>query len=437
MIRRELMKKAKRRGLVWAGLLALVLASIPGYVVIWPGTRVGGVEVGWMTPSKALEHLEKILSWEDRYVLLQGKDGMQERVLWRELGVTPDVRRTVASLKRPLWLWFRRDYPLLMHVDSKMLRAWLDAAALIFNVEPQDARYVVGADDAVSVVPDRSGWFLDREKVLSELTQGEKWDRIPDTMELPFIDVQPDTRKEELEAYLPLTLIASYSTFYEDNNDRAHNIHLAAKSLDGVMLKPGEVLSFNHVTGPRTGERGYRKASVFVGNEIVDDFGGGVCQVSTTLYVALCKAGFQVVERHNHGMPVAYVPLGLDATVVFDLLDLKMKNDTGFPCVIKAETGQGRITVKVFGKKENGLSIEVESRIIEEIPAEYPSAGQETQGEGSANAGEGQKKLRSGYMVETLRKYVKDGKVIRVEKLNTSWYPPEKPVRPSSVKGTG
>lgn len=418
-------------GSVLGILLVMATASVPGYFIIWPGTTVCNIDLGGITPAKAEMYLKEKLLWEERKLVLVGQDATKKVVPFEVLGLNPDIKNTVSALRRPLWdAFLRKEFPLVISVDQSKLESWLRETITDFNVPAKNATFIINEKDQVVVKPGRLGWVLDKEKFMKILLRDKKWFYVPDFIDLPFVQVKPRVTKEELESFLPLEVISSYTTSYQDKNDRAYNIFLAGKALDGVTVRPGEVLSFNNITGPRTKERGYRKAPVFVGNDVVDDYGGGVCQLSTTLYVALLGAGFEVVERHNHGMPVSYVPLGFDATVVFDLLDLKMKNAGTWPCVIKVEVNQGFCTVKVFGRKDEGIVIEVGSRIIEEIPAKEESIAQVALEDNSQNA-KSRKNLRNGFLVETFRKYIKDGRVIKIEKLNISWYPPEKP-NPSS-----
>ena len=336
-----------------------------------------------------------------------------------------------------MWLILKKQYPLLFDIDQKRKNAWVDKVAARFNQAPMDASFKVTEDDKVEVLSGRLGILVNQDALVESVYSDGKWHEITTRIELPFIHIKPEVATEELESYLPLELVSSYSTYYQDKIDRAHNIALAGSSLDGLTINPGQVLSFNDTTGPRSKERGYRKAGVFVGTSVVDDYGGGVCQVSTTLYVALLKAGFEIVERYNHGMPVSYVPLGMDATVAFDILDLKMKNSTQVPCILKIQARDGCLTVKVFGKKDPDLVIEIEPKVVKEIPAQPVDSGDGLGGDGlGGDSIENTPKLRSGFMVETSRKYIHGGSVVKVEKLNSSWYPPEKP-KPSSSETLG
>ncbi|MGI6628389.1 MAG: VanW family protein [Bacillota bacterium] len=404
--------------------LALIVAAVlPGYLLIWPGTRVCGIGLGGLSMRQAVYALEEAFSWDTRQIEIVGADGDSEQFPLKSTGITPDIEGTVMALRRPLWLILRKEYPLLVYDDEEQKSAWFNELAGRFNQTPMNASFKVTEDDRVEVTGSRLGVLVNLDELEVSLFNTGKWFDIISRIELPLIYVKPEITTEQLEDHLPLEVASSYSTYYQDKNDRAHNIALAGSVFNGFIIDPGQVLSFNDTTGPRSKERGYRKAGVFIGTSVVDDYGGGVCQVSTTLYVALLKAGFEIVERYNHGMPVSYVPLGMDATVAFDILDLKMKNSTDVPCILKIQAQDGCLTVKVFGKKDPDMVIEIEPKVVKEIPAQPLDSGGGFGGDGIENT----PKLRSGFMVETSRKYIRGGRVVKAEKLNSSWYPPEKP----------
>jgi len=398
--------------------------------MILPGTRVCGVPVGGLSPRNAAERIQQNLSWDTRTVTFTKGDESVEALLGKDLGITPLYEASAAQCRRPLWLAFRRDYPLLVSVDTGALSAFVSELAARFNREPESASFAIEGD-TVKVVPDVAGWRLDTARLEELLRFDRGLSVVPRSLTLPGHDVIPEITAAELERYLPLERISVYRTTYADGNDRAHNIVLACESLSLVTLWPGETFSFNQVVGPRTKERGYRKAPVFVGSDIMDDYGGGVCQVSTTLYLAMLKAGFEIAERYCHAQPVTYVPLGFDATVAYGYLDMRMTNPGDTPCLVRAIANKGELTVEVFGRPVPDLAIEVESRVLKEIPAEQPDGGEGgggaagPGGDGSASAEK--PKLRNGYLVETVRKWVRGGRVERIERLNTSMYPPEKP----------
>lgn len=146
--------------------------------------------------------------------------------------------------------------------------------------------------------------------------------------------------------------ISSYTTkFKASETNRVFNIQRASNSINNKVILPGETFSFNKTTGPRSYKAGYKKASVIVNGQFIQDDGGGVCQVSTTLYNALLNSNMQIVQRHPHSLPVAYVPKGRDAAVAYDYLDLKFKNNRNVPVTIKSNVSGNTLTVKMYINK--------------------------------------------------------------------------------------
>lgn len=141
--------------------------------------------------------------------------------------------------------------------------------------------------------------------------------------------------------------IGAFRTWISGSGGRVANIILATASLNNYLLLPGEVFSFNAANGPRTAERGYRPAPIIVGDRVVPGLGGGVCQVSTTLYNAVLRAGLEVVERYPHSQPVGYVPPGMDATVA-DTLDFKFRNSTDRLIMIRSSNWGGSIDIRIW-----------------------------------------------------------------------------------------
>jgi len=148
-------------------------------------------------------------------------------------------------------------------------------------------------------------------------------------------------------------LLSDYTTSFDPNQkERTLNIKLAAKAIDGMLLKPGEVFSFNHTVGPRTVVAGYQVAMIIEGNEFVPGLGGGVCQVSSTLYnaVRLASPSLSVIERSRHSLPVTYVPPGQDATVVYPNLDFKIRNDSDGYLLIRSCVNRNTLNFSIYGK---------------------------------------------------------------------------------------
>lgn len=143
------------------------------------------------------------------------------------------------------------------------------------------------------------------------------------------------------------TLLGSYTTEYNVNEQRAVNVELAAARVNGIVLQPQEQFSFNTSVLPRTTANGYVPGPAFSAGREIEAVGGGICQVSSTLYVAMLLSGMPATERYYHSLPVDYVPAGLDATIAGNYKDLKFVNVFSFPVSIKAEAKDGVLTVSL------------------------------------------------------------------------------------------
>ena len=193
-----------------------------------------------------------------------------------------------------------------------------------------------------------------------------------------------------------------------EDPDRAVNLSLAAQAIDGAIIEPGQVFSFNDIVGDTETNSDYRIALVVFGNSLSYDRGGGICQVSTALYIAALQANMEIVERHPHTLAPDYAPMGLDATLVYGTLDLQLKNTSAYPIRISAEAVDQTVTVKLIGiPLEDGLSIEAVSKITEHF---------DQSGDGSTD------EQTVYYVAESSRVYYKDGAEVKEENLSTDRY---------------
>ena len=164
-------------------------------------------------------------------------------------------------------------------------------------------------------------------------------------------------------------LLSSYTTYFDSKNEaRCHNIRLAASLINGAVLQNGDIFSFNERVGQRTSERGFERAAIIENGEFVEGVGGGVCQVSTTLYNAALLAGCRVVEYHPHSLAVSYVPPSRDAMVSGTFFDLKFKNTTGSTLYFKSVTGENFVRFKVYGR-DFGIKYDLNSTVTGAIVA--------------------------------------------------------------------
>jgi vancomycin resistance protein YoaR len=144
-------------------------------------------------------------------------------------------------------------------------------------------------------------------------------------------------------------LVASYQTFYGGEPNRIHNVQLVAHLVDRHLIAPGQTFSFNGTTGDRSANKGFLEAPVIINGEVTTGLGGGVCQVSTTVFNAAYEAGLPIVERTNHALYISHYPQGRDATVNYPDVDLKFRNDTGGWLLLRTWVGSSSLTVALYG----------------------------------------------------------------------------------------
>lgn len=231
--------------------------------------------------------------------------------------------------------------------------------------EAENAHYVY-FDGSLSVKEGILGEKIDEEKLIadirSSLSSGGG------TVTARYIDVKPRYYKKDLEKNVFLRA-EFFTTFSGSKEGRANNIKLAVKKLGDVTLYPEQVLSFNDSVGKRDLESGFLSAKVIIGGKYVDGVGGGVCQVSTTLYNAALLSGLEVVEQHRHTLAVSYVEKSFDAMVSYGYADLKIKNPYSFPVFIRGETIGNKLIFKIFGARQTE-TVERESVVTKIIEPE-------------------------------------------------------------------
>ena len=149
------------------------------------------------------------------------------------------------------------------------------------------------------------------------------------------------------------TRVGRYETIYGGDPNRIHNVQLVAQLIDGKLIAPGATFSFNAATGARTADKGFREAPVIINGEVTNGLGGGVCQVSTTVFNAAYEAGLKITERTNHALYISHYPQGRDATVNYPDVDLKFVNDTPRWLLLRTYVGSSSLDVELYGAPLN------------------------------------------------------------------------------------
>jgi len=310
-------------------------------------------------------------------------------------------------------------YPVQVAIDPERKASLVAEWESQWGRVAQDASLDVDTHNGLVVIPGTLGYKVNVEKSFSGLPQTVSR---TEPLSLPVVveAVQPAVTAEMLKNMGELSSFATYFNTGEVN--RSHNLRKATASINKKVLLPNEIFSFNETVGQRTMEMGYLDAMVIVGNKFEPGLGGGICQVSSTLYNASLLAGLEIVERHNHNLAVAYVKVGRDATVNYGVQDFRFKNNTDRPVFIRAITSGGQLLINIYGNTEYKQRIEIATIIDKTLDYTTVTELDQTLAPGQElvnNNGQ------PGYVVRSFRKFLdKDGKVLRSEQLDTDTYRP-------------
>lgn len=386
------------------------------------GVRVQGVNVGGLKSSDAIQTLKRsLLALDDITVPLVCEGQVVRRMKLKWLKLKPDYEKSVKmalrvgrqksmldSLREFSLAWQEGvNLPLPFVLDEEKALSLLTQLSHSLDKLPQRA-FVNLNGRSISVVPSRDGVVVDIEGTLrlwrEQLREG-KWETLPIAMKT----VRPEVTTEDV-AEIDGIVGQATTYFSASKRNRTHNIRLAASRLDHVLVRPNEIISFNELVGPRTPRHGFKTARVIIRGKFTEDFGGGVCQVAGTLYLAALRAGMEVLQRQRHSRPVDYLPIGLDATVNFGSLDLKLRNPFSTPLYIRTFVKGGKLTVLVLGKRQPNRNYRI-VRIVKRENFSHSSSALKPEG-----------KEGMGYRVTVFRLLVENGVALKRELISTDTY---------------
>lgn len=345
----------------------LVLGVLTGcYIIlnnpnIYNGVKIEGLDVGSHGKNEAVMYLKDVFNQDAKdkeFLFTYSK--YSKSLKYKELGIEYNYDKAVqeayevgragnifARLVDIAKVSFEdKNIDLEYKTNDEKLKMELEQIDKEISVDKKDATITysngefITTDEVIGLSVDLEALKKDVESSISEF----------DVIELPIKKDNPRVVREELNKIKEE--IGTYSTSFKANDsNRSYNVKRASDSIDKKLLLPGETFSFNETTGPRSLKAGYKEATVIYDGKFVPGEGGGVCQVSSTLYNTLLSSQVNIVERHRHSLPVGYVPPGRDATVAYDVLDLKFKNNYSAPIYIQSYVNGNVLTVKMYGNK--------------------------------------------------------------------------------------
>ncbi|TVY09354.1 VanW family protein [Paenibacillus cremeus] len=430
------------------------LPTLPAHVTI------GDWSVGGMPAAELERQLqEKKARLMGQPIRLMVSGGITADLTLEQLGLQVDEQEIKARLRplregsmfqKALYKWHTRGaaWTLPRSMAGEPLTAKLKQVfPQVYARQPVNAQRVVQADDTIRYVPESRVEKVDEEKLASALnallpTWGSaNWagssllehpSRQPATtknplpINVPMKTIEPKITVASLQLQGITRKISEFTTNYPpppsknvSTEGRIYNVCSTAASIQDVVLKPGEVFDYAPYIEQTSKNFGFKEAPVILNGKLVPGIGGGICQVSSTLYNAVLRAGLEIVERRNHSLPISYVPLGQDATFATGYINFKFRNSSQHSLLIRTEATDRSLTVKLFGQTPPELTYDIESKTIETLqpPVKYvlnptlPSGKQEVVTPG-----------KPGYIVETYRYKKQNGVVVSQEKISRDTY---------------
>ncbi|QNO16507.1 VanW family protein [Alkalicella caledoniensis] len=394
----------------------------------FPGIIVNEVNIGGQSLEEAIKAVQSTINLNESFILTMNENkweiplkdiivyniettlteiynDLQEHGFWSSL----NIRRTLKKNNETHHLDF---------AIKDTLTEIIDEIKTDVDIQPENAEFRISSDKKVSIKPHKNGYIVSVDETIkaikNELTKNNLQAGVV------FELVEPDMTTAYLESLKVVNHLSSTATNYAGTGEnRIFNIQRAASRVKNHLLLPGDTFSYNEVVGPANKANGFKEALIIVNGEFVPGFGGGVCQLSSNIYWGALKADLEIVQRKNHGRPVGYMPLGLDATIAYPSLDLKFKNNTPYGVLINTVTTSTHVTVDFYSYKPHypDIKFEHEKEVIP-FTTEYRN---------NENLSVGEEKVISkgsvGYKVKTYRLITRNGTTKR-ELLNNDTYRP-------------
>ncbi|WP_419886952.1 VanW family protein [Neobacillus niacini] len=274
--------------------------------------------------------------------------------------VIPQAGIQLTKEGKPISIINRDEYsvgdPNFFILDTEKYDLLVSELDKKFSISPKDAKL----DQHGNIIPEELGLRVNRQ-ALTESFYSFFFEQSTSALEIPMYSVYPKVDSELLSDIRSIRIGRYITSFNPSNKKRSTNIRLAVEAINNYVVFPGETFSFNKVVGKRTSKKGYEKAKVIVRGEYAEDIGGGICQVSSTLFNAVDSAGLKILQRFSHSRHVPYIPPGRDATVSWYGPDFVFKNMYNQPILIQARTMGHLLVITLYS-----------SEVIEYSPKKVP-----------------------------------------------------------------
>ena len=370
-----------------AATVSLALGSVYWYVhstvqeyenTFYPNVTVEGVNISKLSKEEAQKRLSQVVEDYNQINIDIAAEGQVFKKQLQNLNVTYDLEEQLEAayqfgkeeslLKKYKLIKDQegQSYSVSYKVDDAALSTWITEIDKAVYKDPQNASLKI-KNGQVNVTNDVKGSKLNQEQLKTAIIESFSTNQKQDfSINAPIEAVPAKITAETLNKVNHK--IGSFTTYFSGGqSNRNYNIKLATETIDSYLLMPGESFSFNNYVGDTTADKGYRPAGSFLDGEVVNSYGGGVCQVSTTLYNSIIKAGIVPDVRFNHSMRVYYVPIGQDAAIAYPYKDLAFTNPYDTPVYIEGAYNSGSVTFTVYSTadtKESSTDFQLSSSVV-------------------------------------------------------------------------
>lgn len=396
-------KQSKRTVLLIAGLVVCALLVIVGVNVLFrvtiakydpdiiiSGVSIGGTDVSGMNAAQAEAAVKKSAEeYASQKIVLKLDEERSVEAALAEFGLSVGdldsaIQKALDYGKKgnPITCYKilrsaeknenKKEFPVRYEVTEESAGSALEEKLGPILVQPADAKITQNNGETV-IESDVPGEKVDVKKTVSNINQfiaGEQVDE-GNTVTVAAEEAEADITAGELEGIKDV--LGTFTTYYGESDDgRTMNVESGANHISGTFVQPGEEVSADDLMAPYTEENGYAMAASYENNAVVESMGGGICQVSTTLYNALLLAELEITERYEHSMQVSYVEPSMDAAIADDVKDLKFRNNMETPVYIEAVLAGGNLTFNIYGKevRPEGRTVEYISETLETVESD-------------------------------------------------------------------
>lgn len=433
--------------------LVIVIIAIVGFLnytsnikkilnqrMIYNNIYVNGINIGNMSKEDAKSNLDRTIKLDENITLFY----MDKEYTYKkyDFGVEYDIQNAVDSAysigrigavnERYKIIKSLNNIPksikLLKNIDEQLVKDKLEDIFIYINVEPQNAS-LEKTEDGFNVIEGKNGIQVNSEKTYDRVLFGLNSDG-DSFVEIIVDSIEPEYNSKDLDKIKDK--IGSYSTKYNNirgDEGRVTNMKVAASNINGTILYPGEIFSTNKKFGETTKNNGYKLAPTILNGKLIDSYGGGVCQISSTLYNAVLYAELEIVERQNHSLKVGYLDYGYDATLAGNYIDFKFRNSTDYPIYVESYLTDNQVICNIYGYERRPINREIKfENVLIEVIEPSPKVIRY-----SNELSLGQEKVEvtslKGYKYKVYKLIYEDGNLIDKIFINNSYYKP----RPEEV----